>query len=135
MLPTFSEGFAGVIAIETSVPVGAAVTVKVVVPCTAPEVAVIVAVPAASALASPAVLMVAKFICWEPQVTLEVKFCVLPSLKVPVAMYCTVKPAGTVPLAGVTAMETSAGMPAVTVVEPQTVPVHALTVEEPEPTA
>jgi hypothetical protein len=50
------EGFGGVTAIDTS---SGAVTVSVVVPCTAPEVAVIVVLPKASPLAIPPALIVA----------------------------------------------------------------------------
>lgn len=47
----------------------------------------------------------------EAQVTEPVKSCVLLSEKVPVALNCRVSPAATEPLAGVTAIETSVGLP------------------------
>jgi hypothetical protein len=48
-----------------------------------------------------------------------------------VAENCNDEPTGTAPLAGVTAMETSAGDPTVTVVEAHTAPAQALTVADP----
>jgi hypothetical protein len=75
VFPTPIAGFTGVTAIETSV---AAVTVSVVDPFTVPEEAEIVEVPAFKAEARPAELMVAVVVVDEAQVTLLVKFCVLP---------------------------------------------------------
>lgn len=69
-LPT--PEFAGVTAMETSV---AAVTVNEVEPDTPLKVAVMVLVPAATALANPAVLMVATLVVPEVQVTFEVRTC------------------------------------------------------------
>ena len=89
---------------------------SVAIPCTAPEVAVIVVIPTISPLASPAELIVA-IGAPELHIADEVKFCVLPSVYVPVAQNCTDKPAGTVPLAGVTPMDISAGGPTVSVAE------------------
>jgi hypothetical protein len=61
------------------------VTVKVVEPETEPEVAEIVEVPVATALASPDVLIVATEVLEEVQVTDEVMSCVLLLEYVPVA--------------------------------------------------
>jgi len=70
---------------ETEIEVTTAeVTVNVVDPEIAPSVAKTVVLPVASALASPWVgalpLMVAAVVLDDPQVTLAVRFCVLPSL-------------------------------------------------------
>ena len=51
------------------------------------------------------------------------------------AWNCTDNPAGVVPFAGLTAMETSAGGPTVSSVEPHTEPAHAPTVAVPVATA
>ncbi len=70
------------------------VTVNVALPETPPDVAVIVVVPPATALATPFVpdvlLMVATAVDDELQLTELVRFCVLPSLNVPVASNCAV---------------------------------------------
>jgi len=72
-------GFAGVIAIDTSV---AAVTVRAVDPDMLPEVAVIVVEPVATEVAKPfepaALLMAATVVFDELQVTAVVKFWVEP---------------------------------------------------------
>ena len=66
---------AGVTAIETSV---GAVTVKTVDPLIVPEVAVIVVVPAAAEVASPAKLMIAILVAEEVQVAEGVRLAVVP---------------------------------------------------------
>ena len=126
--PVTGRGAAGVTAIDTS---PGPVTVSAVEPCTEPEAAVIAVLPALIALSSPAALITATPIAEELQVTVPVRFCVLPSLYVPVAVNCYVAPTATGGFAGVTAMETSAGGPTVAVVEPHTEPAQALTVAEP----
>ena len=63
-------------------------TVSRVEPLRLPEVAVMVVWPAATELAKPETSMVATPLADDDQVTLEVRFCVLPSLKVPVAVNC-----------------------------------------------
>ena len=69
-----------------------AVTVSDVEVVTVPEVAVMVVVPVATLVARPcvpvAVLIVAMFVADELHVTVPVRFCVLPSLNVPVAVNC-----------------------------------------------
>jgi hypothetical protein len=85
VFPAATEGFAGVTAIETRL---AFVTVSVVDPTTAPLVALIVDVPAFTAVARPAALIVATVGVPDAQVTLPVRFCVELSLKVPVAVNC-----------------------------------------------
>src|SRR5690349_9606389 len=62
--------------------------------------------PAATPVANPAGLMVAMPVDDDVQVTELVRFCVLLSLKVPVAVNCTVLVAITDGFAGVTAMDT-----------------------------
>ena len=71
---------------------GGGVTAKVVVPLTAPEVAVMVVLPAPAPVASPPLLIVATFVAEEFHVAEFVRFCVLPSLNVPVAASCTLAP-------------------------------------------
>jgi len=104
-----------VIAIDVSV---AFVTVRFVDPEIDPDVAVIVAVPATRPLASPAVVMLAMVLATALHVTELVRFWVEPSLKVPVAVNCSVTPIGTEGLAGVTAREESAAAVTVSIVEP-----------------
>jgi hypothetical protein len=122
MLPAAIDGFIGVTEIEART---AEVTVSVVMPLTDPSVAVIVAAPVITPEAKPPELIVATGDD-EFHVTKEVKSCVLLSLYVPVAWNCTVSPAATVPLAGLTAMDTNAGAPTVTAAEPHTTPAQAL---------
>ena len=94
-----------------------------------PDVAVIVALPTVTPVANPPELIVAAGND-EFHVT-EFKLCIDPSLYVPVAVYCTDSPAATVPFPGLTAIDTSAGAPAVTPVDPQTEPAQALKVAVP----
>src|SRR5208282_6636110 len=54
----------------------------------------------------------------ELHIAVLVRFCVLPSLYVPVAVNCCVVPAAIEGFAGVTAIETSVGAVTVSVVEP-----------------
>jgi hypothetical protein len=69
------EGLDGVTAMEARV---GAVTVRRVDPLIAPEVAVIVVVPAATLVANPAELMVATLVPVEVQVTELVRLAVVP---------------------------------------------------------
>ena len=103
MLPATIDGVAGVTAMDTTV---GAVTVNAVDPEIPPEVAVIVAVPAATAVASPAELMVTTVAEDEDQLTVEIA-AVWPSLYVPVAVNCCVAPCDAFGLAGETEIETS----------------------------
>jgi hypothetical protein len=86
------------------------VTTNRVEPVIEPEVALIVVVPAASALARPFVpvvlLMVATLVALELQVTDGVRLYVLPVLNVPVAKNCWVPPTITDGFIGVTAIDT-----------------------------
>lgn len=70
----------------------AGVTVSVVEPTIAPDVAVMVVVPTPTAVASPAALIVAAEEEDEAQIAVLVKSCVLPSVYVPVAVNCWVEP-------------------------------------------
>src|SRR5580765_4337287 len=88
------EGFGGVTANDCNV--GGGVTVSTVEPVIVPEVALIVVVPAATPVARPWVplvlLIVATPVSDEAHVTDVVRFWVLPSLKVPVAVNCWTPP-------------------------------------------
>jgi hypothetical protein len=108
VVPTAMLEPAGVTAIETRV---APVTVRVAVPVTEPDFALMVEEPTPTPLARPAELMVAMAGADEVHVT-EVRTCVLPSSKLPIAVNCWVVPAAidAVPTAieaaaGVTSME------------------------------
>jgi hypothetical protein len=129
--PSGTEGLAGVTLMETK---AAAVTVSVVLPEAPPETALIVVEPAPPLLAKPAMLMVATVVTEELHVTEEVRFCVLPSVYVPVAANCWVLPGGIVALAGVTTIEVSCGGVTVSVVLPEMLPEMAMMIVEPVPT-
>ena len=76
MVPSGIEALVGVTVIE----IGAAgETVSIVCPETAPEVAVMVTGPAACEMPNPVDETVATDDAEEPQTTVEVRFCVLPS--------------------------------------------------------
>jgi hypothetical protein len=115
--PASIEALAGVTLTEART---GEVTVSIAAPCTVPETAVIVVPPTIKPLARPPALIVATEGADELHVVDEVKTCVLPSLYAPVAENCSGSPAGTVPLAGVTPMDTSAAGPTVTDVLPVT---------------
>ena len=102
VLPRAIEGLTGVISIETN---WAAVTVKVVLPAIAPDVAVIVVEPTASDVARPLLLIVATPVFDELQTTCPVKSCVVASVNVPVAINCFVVPLAIDGLVGVTEIE------------------------------
>jgi len=122
------EGFAGVTAMDTKV---AAVTLRVVLPEMAPEVALIVVVPTPAPDAKPAAVMVATAGVEEFHVTLAVRFCVLLSEKTPVAENCCVAPLATAALAGVTKMDCKVAAVTVSVVLPLIIPEVAVMLEEP----
>src|SRR5262249_31430040 len=92
----------GVTAIDTS---DAAWTVRFVEPEIEPEVAVIDVLPAVSPVPSPPVLIVATPVAEEVHTAVLVKFWVVPSLKVPVAVNCWLLPAAIEGFAGVTAID------------------------------
>ena len=85
MAPLVIDGFAGVTTIDCNV---AAVTVSTVEPEIAPDVALIVEVPTPAPVARPAAVIVATGVVPELHVTVLVRFCVVPSLNVPVAVNC-----------------------------------------------
>src|ERR1700722_8197296 len=103
--PAVIVGDCGEIVIETRT---AGVTVSVADPVMLPEVAMIDAVPLATAVASPcepeALLTVATAALEELHVEVVVMSCVLPSLKWPVAVNCCVVPAAMLTV-GVTVMD------------------------------
>ena len=118
VVPSATEGFVGVAAIDTST---AAVTVKLVLPLIEPELAVIMAEPVPTLVASPCVFtaltIVATVAVSELHCTVLVTSCVLPSVKVPVAVNCCVVPRGMLGIAGVTAIETNTAGVTFSVVE------------------
>jgi hypothetical protein len=83
----------------------ALITVKLAAPLMDPEVAVIVVIPSATPVATPVVATVATTVLEEVHVAEEVKFCVLPSLYVPVATKGCRFPTPIEGAAGVTAMD------------------------------
>jgi hypothetical protein len=123
------------IAIETRV---AAVTVRMVDPLIEPDVAVIVAVPcptvAANPVVAPILLIVAVVGVSEVHCTVEVRFCVLPSVYVPVAVNCSVGPTAIEGVAGVIAIVTRAAAVTVSTVDPLIEPDVAVIVAVPCPT-
>jgi hypothetical protein len=126
--PPVTFGLAGVTAMEDRV---AEPTVRSVLPETVPEVAVMVVVPAARAVASPLLLIVAVAGLDELQVTWVVISWVVPSENVPVTVSCCVDPTAMVGLAGVTVMEDKVPEVTVRVVFPETVPKAAVMVAVP----
>jgi hypothetical protein len=107
----------GLVGVASSARSVAVVTVSVVVPVTPWKVALIVAVPAATAVASPglpaALLIVATLGFAELQVTEDVNACVVPSGRIPVATNCKVVPSAMVAMDGVTVI--AASVPGMTV--------------------
>jgi len=110
---------------------GGAVTVNVVDPTTLPLVALIVDVPAFTAVARPAALIVATVVVPDAHVAVLVRSCVELSLNVPVAVNCCVFPTGMDGFAGVTAIDESTAAVTVNVVDPTTLPLVALIVDVP----
>ena len=101
-------GLAGVTAREDSVE---EVTVRVVFPETVPTLAVMVAVPAARAVAKPLLLTVATVVSEELQEAWVVISPLGPTANVPVAVNCWVAPTDMVAVAGLTAMEVGSAIP------------------------
>jgi hypothetical protein len=110
---------AGVTEIEVNT---AAVTVSVADPLIVPDVAVMVAVPWATLVASPLLLTVATDADEEVQVAVLVRVWVVPLLYVPVAANCCLLPAATEAVAGVTEIEVNTAAVTVNVAEPLIVP-------------
>ncbi len=82
-----------------------------------PDVAVIVAVPFAMLVASPALLTVATEVAEEVHVAF-VRFWVVPLLYVPVAVNCSVLPAATEAVEGLTEIEVNTAAVTVKLAEP-----------------
>jgi len=120
VVPGAMFALAGVTAIDTSV---AAVTVRVADPDIAPDVAVIVVEPAATAVANPfdpaVLLKVATPVLDELQAAVDVRFWVLPSEKDPVAVNCWVVPGARLVFVGVIASEMSVAGVTVIVIDPE----------------
>lgn len=108
-------------------------TVSVVEPVVVPELAVIVVLPLTRALARPVALTVAAPTFDELQLTALLRSLVLPSVKLPVAVNCSVVPAAIEELAGEMVKETNPEV-TVRVVLPLVAPEVALIVEAPVPT-
>ncbi|MGA2160530.1 MAG: hypothetical protein ABSG90_15110 [Dehalococcoidia bacterium] len=87
------------------------VTVRVVFPETVPEVAVMVAVPAARAVAKPLLSTVIIEVSDELQLTSLLISPLGPTANVPVAINCWVAPTDMIGLPGVTAMEVGVAIP------------------------
>ncbi len=137
VVPTTTVGLAGVTEMLTRVGTGAT-QVSVVLPVMALWVALMMLVPAAAQCTAWVVVSVPK-VAWAgvplAHAAVVVRFCCVPSLKVPVAMKPKFCPTVCDGLAGVTAMETKEGGGAggvqVKVVLPLTTPTAAAMVLEP----
>ena len=130
VVPSGIAAIGGLIAIDSS---AAAVTVSSVELLTVPDVALMLAVPIATLCASPARLMVATATVSDDQLTVLLRFWVLPSVNVPVAVNCCVVPSASEGVAGVITNETSAAAVTVSVVDPVTVAEVAVMVAIPWP--
>ena len=117
----------------------AVVTVSVAVFVTDPSAAVIVVVPPPTAVASPMVgavmLMVATELFDDVHSTDAVISWVVPSLKFPVALNCSVVPSAIVVVADDMVMKLSVAGVTVSVVDPEMPPNHAVMVVVPPPGA
>ena len=104
----------------------AAVTVSVVLPDTAPKLAVTVVLPTVRDVARPcepaALLIMATDAVPGVHVTAVVRSCVELSVYTPVAVNCCVRPLAILGRAGVTPIETSVAAATVSVVLPDTAP-------------
>jgi hypothetical protein len=118
----------GLMAMETSV---ADVTVRTLEPFTEPQVAEMLAVPCAALVAKPAALIVAVAGVSDDQFAVLVRFCVLPSVYVPVAMNCAFVPGAIDDVAGVTAIDTSVAAVTARVADPLVEPDVAVIVVDP----
>ena len=115
VVPSGMVEFGAVIAMETK---AAEVTVKRVEPVTPFEVALMVAVPTDTLVARPLLFTVATEGVSDAQVAFPVRFFVVPSEKVPVAVNCWVVPNAIEGSAGVTAMDSSTAVVTVSDVFP-----------------
>ena len=92
-------------------------TVKVATPETLPDTAVTLTMPCPVAVTRPEEFTEPDICGTTYHVTEFVRFCVLPSLYVPVAWYCWSVPSATEAVAGATDSETRAGTPTAIVAE------------------
>jgi hypothetical protein len=111
------------------------VTVNVVEPLIAPVVACIVVVPKPAVVANPcepdASPIVATLGADELHAAVLVRFCVLASLYVPVAVNCCLVPTAIEAFPGVTAIDTSTGAVTANVAEPVMLPSAAMRLDWP----
>jgi hypothetical protein len=107
------------------------VTVNAAEPLIVPEVAVIAVVPWAKEAARPPLLTVATALADEVHCAVLVRFCVLPSLYVPVAANCSASPTAIAAVVGVTEIEASTVGLTLRVAEPLIVPEAAVIVAVP----
>lgn len=129
MLPAATEAVVGVTKIEVS---AAGVTVKVAEPLIVPDVAVMVAVPGATAVANPVFFFtVAMEVADEVHVAVLVRFCDVPLLYFPVAVNFWVPPAATEAVMGLMEIEVSVAGVTVNVAEPLIFPDVAVMVAVP----
>ena len=130
--PVMREETRGATAIDLNV---AGVTVNVVDPDLFPNVAVIVVDPTTTGVANPfepaALLIAAMDAAEETQVTAVVRFCVEPSVYVPVAVNRWVVPSAMLGLDGVIARETSVAGVTVSAALPEMPPTVAVIVVAP----
>ena len=122
-VPTGMLGLAGVTEMEERT---AEVTVRVVLPEILPEVAVMFTVPTLRAVARPLPVTVTTEGLDEAQVTCVVISWLVPSEYLPMATNCCPNPAGTLGLAGVTAIEDRVRGVVVRSVLPTTLPEAAV---------
>lgn len=131
-LPSAMLGLAGVIVSEVS---AAAVTESVAVPTCPEKNAVIVALPAASPVASPLLPTMSLTVAIDAGDEVHeadcVRSCVLPSPNVPMTLNCASVCCATLALEGVTWSETSADDSTTTAIVPLTEPSCALMVALP----
>jgi len=125
-------GLADVTAIEDRM---AKFTVRAVAPETLPKVAVMVVVPAATAVASPLLLVVATDGSEGVQVTCGVISRLIPSVYVPMAVNCRVTPTAILGLAGVIDINDRIAEVTVMFVPPEMIPAVAVMVAAPVATA
>ena len=128
MKPIGIEAVNGATVMELNV---AAVTVKVAEPDLPPDVAVIVAVPADTPVASPGDTTVATAMGSEVHVTVLLMLALVPSEKLPVATKVCVPPICTVGAKGATVMELNVAAVTVKVAEPALAPDVAVIVAVP----
>jgi hypothetical protein len=128
--PSGTEAFVAVTTIEASV---ATVTAIFAVPFTPPEVAWIVVLPAPTPVARPPAPIVATPVFDEVHVTVAVRFCVVPSENVPVAVNWSVVPLAMEAFAAVTAIDTKVAAVTCSVADWLTAPEVAWIVALPTP--